>query len=174
MSKLSQSFRRFAEATARCSGRPAALLVATGLVLLWAATGPYFHFDDTWQLIVNTGTSIVTFLMVFLIQNSQYRDSAALQIKLDELIRATEAHNGLLDLENLDEDALDRIRQNYRKLATRRQQQLREEADPDRQAVRATQAAQACEEMKEIDRELEKARDNALTAKSSPKDADRP
>jgi low affinity Fe/Cu permease len=85
--------------------------------MVWAVTGPLFHFGDTWQLVINTGTTIVTFLMVFLIQNTQNRDSAALQIKLDELIRATAAHNDLLGVEGLDEDALERIRASYQKMA---------------------------------------------------------
>jgi low affinity Fe/Cu permease len=113
-------FRRFAEATARGTGKPSAFLLATLVVLVWAATGPMFHFGDTWQLIINTGTTIVTFLMVFLIQNSQNRDTAALQIKLNELIRATNANNALLNLDELDEEALDRIRGYYRTMAKSR------------------------------------------------------
>ncbi len=111
------AFQRFAEAIARWSGRPAAFALATAVVVAWAATGPMFHFGDTWQLVINTGTTIVTFLMVFLIQNTQNRDSIALQIKLDELIRSSDAHNALLDLEELDDAALERIRRNYRRLA---------------------------------------------------------
>ncbi|WP_139942890.1 low affinity iron permease family protein [Fulvimonas soli] len=94
------------------------------LVLLWAATGPLFHFGDTWQLVINTGTTIITFLMVFLIQNTQNRDSAALQIKLDELIRSSRAHNALLDLEELDEQTLERIRAYYCRLAGEAREQL--------------------------------------------------
>jgi len=87
-------------------------------VVVWAITGPLFGFSDTWQLVINTGTTIVTFLMVFLIQNTQNRDSEAVHVKLDELIRANEAaHNALLDLEDLDESELDRIRADYEKLA---------------------------------------------------------
>jgi len=153
MGKISSSFRRFAEATARCAGKPAAFLAAAALVLAWAATGPLFGFGDTWQLVINTGTTIITFLMVFLIQNSQNRDSAALQIKLDELIRATAARNDLLDVENLDEDALERIRDNYRKLAARR---ARDKAA--HSGGRAQEAAQerdeACQEVRDIEREL--------------------
>jgi low affinity Fe/Cu permease len=111
-------FSRFAKATARASGRPAAFGVATSLVLVWIVTGPIFHFSDTWQLVINTGTTIITFLMVFLIQSTQNRDSEAMQVKLDELIRAVHgAQNALLDLEELEEDELDRIRARYAKLA---------------------------------------------------------
>lgn len=88
------------------------------IVVVWALTGPLFGFGDTWQLVINTGTTIITFLMVFLIQNSQNRDTHAIQIKLDELIRATsDAHNSLLDLEELDEGRLEKIRQRYERLA---------------------------------------------------------
>jgi low affinity Fe/Cu permease len=93
-------------------------VVAVAIILVWALTGPLFGFSDTWQLVINTSTTIVTFLMVFLIQNTQNRDSEAIQVKLDELIRAVEgAHNALLDLEELEEKDLDRIRTNYEKLA---------------------------------------------------------
>lgn len=111
-------FTRFAKETARLSGRPATFMLAGLVILVWAVTGPIFGFSDTWQLVINTGTTIVTFLMVFLIQNTQNRDTAALQIKLDEIIRAmTGAHNSLLDLEELDDKQLDRIRANYERLA---------------------------------------------------------
>lgn len=117
-SKSSSIFTNFAKATSRATGRPSAFLFAAGVILVWAVTGPIFHFSDTWQLVINTGTTVVTFLMVFLIQNTQNRDSYALQVKLDELIRATEgAHNTLLDLEELEEGELDRIRANYSRLA---------------------------------------------------------
>jgi len=99
-------------------GEPQAFLAALGLVILWAATGPIFHFSNTWQLVINTGTTIITFLMVFLIQATQNRDSEAVHLKLDELIRAIHgAHNALLDLEELDEEALDRFRVKYEALA---------------------------------------------------------
>ena len=98
--------------------RPSAFVVAGAIIIVWIVTGPLFHFSDTWQLVINTGTTIVTFLMVFLIQNTQNRDSEALQVKLDELIRAIDgAHNTLLDLEDLEEDELDLIRLDYSKLA---------------------------------------------------------
>ena len=110
-------FRRFAEGTSRQAGKPMAFILAVALVVAWAATGPLFGYGDTWQLVINTSTTIITFLMVFLIQSSQNRDTAALQIKLDELIRTSQAHNALLNLEELDEDDLDRIRKHYCKLA---------------------------------------------------------
>ena len=111
-------FSRFARRMAHRSGSPAAFGLAVLTIAAWAATGPIFKYSDTWQLVINTGTTIVTFLMVFLIQNTQNRDSEAVQIKLDELIRATEsAHNALLDLEELDDVTLDRLRANYLKLA---------------------------------------------------------
>jgi len=101
--------------------------LAVAIILVWAVTGPLFGFSNTWQLIINTGTTIVTFLMVFLIQNTQNRDSEALQLKLDELIRATEgAHNGLLDLEELEEREFDQIRLTYSKLAKKARAGLRE------------------------------------------------
>jgi low affinity Fe/Cu permease len=111
-------FTRFAKWTARATGRPTAFVTAAAVIVVWAVTGPLFKFSDTWQLVINTGTTIVTFLMVFLIQNTQNRDTEALQVKLDELIRVTEgAHLIMLDLEELDDEQLDRIRDVYEKLA---------------------------------------------------------
>lgn len=116
-------FTRFAKTTARAAGRPLAFGLAVLIVLVWAITGPVFHFSDTWQLVINTGTTIVTFLMVFLIQNTQYRDSEAIQIKLDEMIRALRgADNVLLDLEELEDNELDALHEQYEALA----QQARE------------------------------------------------
>jgi low affinity Fe/Cu permease len=116
--KTSSWFAKLAKATSHATGRPAAFILACGVVLVWAATGPMFHWSDTWQLVINTGTTIATFLMVFLIQNTQNRDTESLQIKLDELIRVTEgAHNALLDLEELEEREFDEVRRNYRRLA---------------------------------------------------------
>jgi len=113
-------FSRFADFTARASGKPMAFTLAVAVVLIWATSGPLFNYSDTWQLVINTGTTIITFLMVFLIQSTQNRDTQALQIKLDELIRATQgAHNTLLDLEHLDEKELERIRSLYARLAER-------------------------------------------------------
>ena len=107
-----------AKVVARQSGRPQSFALALGVILVWIVTGPIFGFSDTWQLVINTGTTIVTFLMVFLIQNTQNRDTQAIQIKLDELIRATQgAHNALLDLEELNEAELDVFRDRYERLA---------------------------------------------------------
>lgn len=111
-------YSKFANQIARLSGRPKTFALAAAVIVAWLVTGPLFGFSDTWQLVINTGTTIVTFLMVFLIQNTQNRDSEALQIKLDELIRATKgAHNALLDLEELEQDELDAFRQRYETLA---------------------------------------------------------
>jgi low affinity Fe/Cu permease len=111
-------FARFARATSDFAGHPSSFLLAVGVVLTWVITGPLFGFSDTWQLVINTGTTIVTFLMVFLIQNTQNRDSTAMHLKLDELIRAThEANNTLLDLEELSDADLASIRRTYESLA---------------------------------------------------------
>jgi low affinity Fe/Cu permease len=111
-------FTRAAKWASHTAGRPATFVFALGIILVWAITGPLFHFSDTWQLVINTSTTIITFLMVFLIQNTQNRDTEALQIKLDELIRSIEgAHNALLDLEELDDAELEEIRGDYLKLA---------------------------------------------------------
>lgn len=111
-------FCRWATYSARCLGSAAAFGAAIGVVIVWGLTGPLFNFSDTWQLVINTGTTIVTFLMVFLIQNSQNRDSAAIQLKLDEIIRSTHgAHNAMLDLEELSTNDLDKIRALYQQLA---------------------------------------------------------
>ena len=120
-------FTSFAKWTSHATGRPSAFIIAISIIALWAITGPFFHFSDTWQLVINTSTTIITFLMVFLIQNTQYRDSEAIHIKLDELIRSiAEAHNALLDLEELEDDDLDRIRNDYEKLANLARNELRE------------------------------------------------
>jgi low affinity Fe/Cu permease len=117
-------FGRFATGTAHAMGHPLGFLLAVLVIVGWAVTGPFFRFSDTWQLVINTGTTIVTFLMVFLIQNTQNRDSTALQLKLDELIRAIEgAHNSLLDLEELEERELERLRAVYEELARRAREQ---------------------------------------------------
>ena len=118
-------YSRIANTAARFSGRPATFVIAAGVILAWIVSGPLFGFSDTWQLVINTATTIVTFLMVFLIQNTQNRDTHAMQIKLDELIRATKgAHNALLDLEGLEEEQLEAFRVRYEKLAAAARTQL--------------------------------------------------
>ncbi len=118
-------FSRFARWASTVTGRPAAFIIAVSVIVTWAITGPYFGFSNTWQLVINSGTTIVTVLMVFLIQNTQNRDTEALQIKLDELIRSSRfARNDLLNLEEMDEAELDRIRQEYLDLAEHAQLHL--------------------------------------------------
>jgi low affinity Fe/Cu permease len=126
-------FSHLARRIAVLAGRPAVFLAALLSILLWALAGPLFGFSDTWQLVVNTTTTIVTFLMVFLIQNTQNRDTAAIQLKLDELIRATQgAHNALLNLEAIDEEQFERYRRSYEKLAARAREKLKKgELDTD-------------------------------------------
>ena len=119
-------FDRGAKWTAHAAGRPITFSLAAGVVLLWLVSGPLFGFSDTWQLVINTSTTIITFLMVFLIQSTQNRDTAALQVKLDELIRTTKgAHNALLDLEELSEEELEEIRGHYEHLALEAREALR-------------------------------------------------
>jgi low affinity Fe/Cu permease len=119
-------YSRFAKAAARFCGLPRVFVFAVGVIAVWAVTGPIFHYSDTWQLVINTGTTIVTFLMVFLIQNTQNRDTEAIQLKLDELIRATHgAHNALLDLEELEDKTLEAFRKKYEALAKVARQELR-------------------------------------------------
>lgn len=120
-------FDRFARVASRLAGRPVAFNVAIFIILVWMLSGPVFGFSDTWQLIINTATTIVTFLMVFIIQHTQNRDTDAIQIKLDELIRAVDdAENMLLDLEEMEEEELEILRQRYLELAKRARQELRE------------------------------------------------
>jgi len=127
------SFDRTARWTARHTGRPAAFFVAVGVVVAWLVSGPIFRFSDTWQLVINTGTTIVTFLMVFLIQATQNRDTDAMQLKLDELIRAVKgAKNTLVDVEELDEAEIEKLRADFRTLAAKA-----------REAKHAAQSAQS-------------------------------
>jgi low affinity Fe/Cu permease len=119
-------FTRFAKWTAKAAGRPFTFTLAVLVIALWAVSGPLFGFSDTWQLVINTGTTIITFLMVFLIQNTQNRDAEAIQVKLDELIRLSKGgHNVLLDLEELEDEELNRIRESYCKLAEDAREKLR-------------------------------------------------
>jgi low affinity Fe/Cu permease len=130
-------FSKFANWTARASGHPAAFMTAVLIIVVWAVTGPIFAWSDTWQLVVNTGTTIVTFLIVFLIQNKQNRDSHAVQLKLDELIRAIEgAHNTLLDIEELNEEELVQLRKRYIALAAQAREEVKQgRRDTDRREL---------------------------------------
>jgi len=120
-------FSTFSRAVAHATGSPKSFWFACGLIVVWGMTGPYFHYSDTWQLVVNTGTTVITFLMVFLIQNTQNRDTEAIHVKLDELIRAVAgAHNALLDLEELTHEDLELIRKRYIALARQARDELRD------------------------------------------------
>jgi low affinity Fe/Cu permease len=134
-------FAIFAKKVEHVTGHPATFVAAVALIVIWGITGPIFGYSDTWQLVINTGTTIVTFLMVFLIQNSQNRDTGAIQTKLDEIIRALEgAHNALLDLEELDEEEIEHIRRDYRNLAAKA-----------RKAIANGLKDTSCEDVKELD-----------------------
>lgn len=118
MVQNSSLFSRIANVASRALGSATAFATSIAVVMAWAVIGPFFHYSDTWQLVINTGTTIVTFLMVFLIQNTQNRDSAAIQLKVDEILRCTKgAHNAMLDLERLSQADLSRIRTVYERLA---------------------------------------------------------
>src|SRR5680860_1066963 len=111
-------FTEFSQFAAQFTGRPTTFIVAVSVIVVWAVTGPLFGYSDTWQLVINTGTTIVTFIMVFVIQNTQNRDTAAMHIKIDELIRVSRgARNVLLDLEEMDERELEKLRSDYESLA---------------------------------------------------------
>jgi low affinity Fe/Cu permease len=119
-------FSRFAKWTSSAAGHPITFTSAVSIILLWALTGSFFNFSDTWQLVINTGTTIVTFLVVFLVQNTQNRDSAAIQLKLDELIRAMNgAHNSFLDIENMTEQHIRQIKERFEKLAQNAREDLK-------------------------------------------------
>ncbi|HXC58567.1 MAG TPA: low affinity iron permease family protein [Steroidobacteraceae bacterium] len=126
------AYSRFARVAAHYCGRPPVFMLALATIAVWLISGPIFHFSDTWQLVINTGTTIITFLMVFLIQNTQNRDTEAIQMKLDELIRATQgAQNVLLDLEDLEEENVEEFKQRYRALAQAAREQVKEAEKPD-------------------------------------------
>jgi len=150
------SFTRFAKWTAKATGRPAAFTAAVLVILLWIVTGPIFGFSDTWQLIINTGTTIITFLMVFLIQSTQNRDAEAMQVKLDELIRLQHGgHNALLDLEELEEEELDKIREGYCDLAEEARTRLRRGESDTGVPELKEEVAQVRREVREEKRELQ-------------------
>jgi low affinity Fe/Cu permease len=143
MGRLSSSFDKVAHWTARHAGRASTFALALAIILVWGVSGPLFQWSDTWQLIINTGTTIVTFLMVFLIQNTQNRDTEALQLKLDELIRVNEkARNRLLRLEELSEEEMDDVKKAFTRLAktgtplSDEDEQAEDEQDEEEPAVR--------------------------------------
>jgi len=130
-------YSKFTKATAKFCGKSIVFALAVGIILLWLISGPLFGFSDTWQLVINTATTIITFLMVFLIQSTQNRDTEALHIKLDELIRATRgAHNTMLDLEEMEEEKLDEVRENYESIAKNARQNGDSDSDVDTPEVR--------------------------------------
>jgi low affinity Fe/Cu permease len=147
---ITTTFTAAAQWTSRQCGRASTFAVACLLIVVWAVTGPIFQFSDTWQLIINTGTTIVTFLMVFLIQNTQNRDSAVLHLKLDELIRVSEsARNRLLDLEGLTETELDHLKRSFTKLAVK---------EPDNSLLR-----EAAEDLDAAGAEIQEAKEKVAT-----------
>ena len=163
---FNEAFSRAAKWTAHASGRPATFGIAFGIILVWAITGPIFHYSDTWQLFINTGTTIVTFLMVFLIQNTQNRDSIAMQIKLDELIRALSgAHNAVVSLEDAEEPELEAVKKRYDELAARAK--AREKSGGD------TGSPELEEEVEEVKETADEAKDVAGEAKHVAGDAKR-
>lgn len=131
--KNNNFYTQIAKSVSRITGRPSTFSLAVLVIIIWLVSGPIFGFSDTWQLVINTGTTIITFLMVFLIQNTQNRDTAAIQLKLDELVRAHQgAHNAILDLEELDDELIEAFRARYRRLASEARDKLaRGEADTD-------------------------------------------
>ena len=141
-------FVHFAQWASHITGRPLTFMLALASIVVWAMLGPFFGFSDTWQLVINTGTTIITFLMVFLIQNTQNRDSEAIQVKLDELIRSIDgAHLALLDLEELDDKDLNRICTDYRELAKQARRDLRAgKSDTDVREVGPTRRKEVSEQ----------------------------
>lgn len=126
MPRTNSWFTHFTRGASRISGKPATFFLAVTMIVVWAGTGPLFHYSDTWQLVINTTTTVITFLMVFVIQSTQNRDSEAMHVKLDELIRSIEhANNCMLDLEELEEKELDMIRAEYEELAAKARQALK-------------------------------------------------
>ena len=123
---MHDAFRKFASRVSTLAGTPWAFMFAVGIIVVWSLTGPMFHYSDTWQLVINTGTTIVTFLMVFLIQNTQNRDAHAIHLKLDELIRVTHARNALLALEDLSDEELTALQHEFEGLRDRRSSSAKE------------------------------------------------
>jgi low affinity Fe/Cu permease len=145
---MKELFRLFAQTTSRMVGSSWAFILATLIIVAWAITGPVFHYSDTWQLVINTGTTIITFLMVFLIQNTQNRDAKAIHLKLDELLRGVKcARTGLVNLEQLSDDDLERLQKEFERLHKsvnhlhRKQDQLEEEVESPSGALRGSEAS---------------------------------
>jgi low affinity Fe/Cu permease len=139
--RFGQVFANVANQTSKAAGRAATFIIAVSVVVIWAVTGPLFQYSDTWQLVINTGTTIVTFLMVFLIQNSQNRDSAAIQVKLDELIRVSKAQNSFVGIEHLTDEELDDIRTKCELRAEAEKAGEKSVAETDRRAKLAAKKA---------------------------------
>jgi low affinity Fe/Cu permease len=132
---MNKLFGRFADSVSRWAGQPGAFLLAMASVVIWAATGPVFHYSETWQLVINTGTTIITFLMVFVIQNAQNRDGAAIQAKLDEIIRASASENAFIGIEHLSQEEVEAFRSRCEAAASRAEGAI------DRANKRAAEAA---------------------------------
>jgi low affinity Fe/Cu permease len=141
---MNETFRKFAQTVSELAGTPWVFMAAMAVIVIWALTGPVFGFSDTWQLVINTGTTIITFLMVFLIQNTQNRDARAIHLKLDELIRsADKARNKMMDLEHLSDEELARIQQEFERLRDQRRGAVVEAADDVVEAVAEKRAERA-------------------------------
>lgn len=160
---MDKLFARFANATARITGSPVAFLICVAAVVVWAASGPIFKFSETWQLVINTGTTIVTFLMVFLIQNTQNRDGAAIQTKLDELIRASDAQDEFMGIEKLTDRELDQLHEKCARMS-RSTQRLLKQAAAERKARQAARGATASNAVKTAKPRASRARRTAASA----------
>lgn len=144
---VKQFFEKFSAKVTKATGKPLAFILAVVVILAWAITGPFFHYSDTWQLVINTGTTIITFLMVFVIQQSQNKDTVALQMKLNELIAASGASNRLIDVEDITEEELETLKKFYVKLADL----SKKEAD-----IHHSHSIEEAQELHELKRKLEK------------------
>jgi len=148
--KMKRFFERFSAKVTKATGKPLAFILAVLVIIAWAVTGPIFHYSDTWQLVINTGTTIITFLMVFVIQQSQNKDTMALQIKLNELIAASGASNRLIDVEDITEEELETLKKFYVRLS----ELAKKEAD-----LNLTHSIEEAEELHEMKRKLDKEKD---------------
>lgn len=148
--KMKRFFEKFSAKVTKATGKPLAFILAVVVIIAWAITGPVFHYSDTWQLVINTGTTIITFLMVFVIQQSQNKDTMALQIKLNELIAASRASNRLIDVEDITEDELETLKKFYVRLSDL----AKKEAD-----LNLTHSIEEAEELHEMKRKLGKEKD---------------